>query len=77
MIHLPVSEERSVALPRRYGSLVAAVGGALAALELLGLARRSYWAVAAPVAAVTLAGAGALLWLGRLLMTTPYESPDV
>ncbi|GBD22839.1 hypothetical protein HRbin29_00484 [bacterium HR29] len=76
MIHLPLPEERSVALARRYGTILAAAGGALALFQLVGLARRSYWAVAVPVAAVTLAGAGALVWIGRLLMTTPYEPAE-
>jgi phosphoribosylcarboxyaminoimidazole (NCAIR) mutase len=76
VIHLPLPEERSVALARRYGTILAAAGGALALFQLVGLARRSYWAVAVPVAAVTLAGAGALVWIGRLLMTTPYEPAE-
>lgn len=77
MIHLPLPEERSVVLARRYGAIVAAVGISLAVVQLVGLARRSYWTVALPVASLMLAGAGALVWLGRLLMTTPIESSEL
>lgn len=73
MIHLPLPEERSVALARRYGSILAAFGALLVGLQLVGLLRRSYWAVALPVAAITISGGATLVWLGRLLMTTPYE----
>lgn len=76
MIHLPLAEERSVALARRYGSILATFGALVVGLQLFGLLRRSYWAVALPVAAITLSGGAALLWLGRLLMTTPYESEE-
>jgi len=65
-----------VPLARRYGSLLTAAAAAFGLVYTIGLVRRSYWTLALPVGAVTLAGVGAALWIGRLLMTTPDEPGD-
>lgn len=77
MIHLPLPEEESMALARRYGAIIAAAGIGLAVFQLVGLLRRSYWTVALPVASLMFAGAASLVWLGRLLMTTPLDSSEL
>ena len=64
------------ALGRRYGSLLAAGAALAGAVFAVGLARRSYWAVALPVTvAVSTMVAGAIA-VGRLLATTPDEPAD-
>jgi hypothetical protein len=62
-----------VPLARRYGSLLTVAAASFGIVYAIGLLRRSYWTLALPVGAVTLAGVGATLWIGRLLMTTPDE----
>lgn len=68
--------ELDTRLARRYGSLIAASSAVAALLFLFALVRRSYWAVAVPVAFATLVGLTVTTILGRLLMTTPFEPPD-
>ncbi len=62
-----------VLLVRRYGLLLTVIGAVFGSVYAIGLLRRSYWTLALPVGAVTLAGVGVALWIGRLLMTTPDE----
>jgi hypothetical protein len=66
-------DEQSLALTRRYGAMITAGAAVAGLLYVLGLARRSYWALALPVSAATLGGVAGALWLGRMLMTTPEE----
>jgi len=68
-------ERSSTELARRYGTIITIASGVSAALFLLGIARRSYVALAVPVGALVLGGLGMAAWIGRLLMTTP-EPPE-
>ncbi|MGH7752126.1 MAG: hypothetical protein ACREN5_04865 [Gemmatimonadales bacterium] len=70
-------DEESVALTRRYGTVISAVSVMMGLLYLLGLARRSYWALALPVSIATIGALGASLLIGRTLMTTPDERGDL
>jgi urea transporter len=69
-------DEQSLELTRRYGTIMCAVSAVAGLLFVVGLLRRSYWAVALPVGFVTLGGLGAALAIGRLLMTTPDEPTE-
>ncbi|MCZ2109760.1 MAG: hypothetical protein LC118_09375 [Dehalococcoidia bacterium] len=68
--------ERDPEIARRYGQVMVLAAAAGAAVYLLALARRSYWAAALPAAMVTIGGLGAVGVLGRLLATTPDEPPS-
>jgi hypothetical protein len=68
--------ENDPALARRYGSLITVVAALVGLVYTIGLARRSYWALAAPLTVgVGLVVAGAIA-LGRLVGTTPDDPPD-
>ncbi|MGE5595162.1 MAG: hypothetical protein ACM3S1_03895 [Hyphomicrobiales bacterium] len=69
-------QRQSAAAARRYGAVMTVVSLVAAALFLVGLARRSYAALAIPVATVVLGGLAVAVWLGRLLMTTPEPPED-
>lgn len=66
----------SVALARRYGAILAVVSAVGSVLFLVGIARRSYAALALPLAAIVLGGFAVTGWIGRLLMTTPDLSDE-
>jgi hypothetical protein len=68
--------ENDPALARRYGSLLTVVAAILGIVYAVGLARRSYWMLVAPVTLVVAATLAAAIALGRLLATTPDEAPD-
>lgn len=72
----PHMNDLDTRLTRRYGSAITAASVIAACLFLFALARRSYWAVAVPVAIATAASLALTGALGRLLMTTPDEPPD-
>ena len=56
--------------------LIICAGSAIAAIILLfGIARRSYMALALPVAAGSLGALYIAFWIGRALVTTPIEPP--
>ncbi len=76
-IHLPLDERQNVRLVRRYGVALLLLGSALSLVEAVALWRRSYWAVAGPVAAAAGAVVGLLLWLGAVLATTPMPPEDL
>ena len=62
---------------RALGGLVclgSLLGGALL---LYGLALESYWALAIPVAAVTLFVLGLVFWVGWTIMTVPADAEGV
>ena len=69
-------DEQSVALTRRYGTIISAVSVLLGLIYLVGLLRRSYWALALPVTAATMGALYIAVWIGRALMTTPSEPTD-
>ncbi|MEX0781590.1 MAG: hypothetical protein WD557_03000 [Dehalococcoidia bacterium] len=69
-------DEQSVALTRRYGTIISAVSVGMGLIYLVALARRSYWALALPVTAATMGALCVSLWIGRMLMTTPEEPTD-
>jgi hypothetical protein len=69
-------DEQSVALTRRYGAIISAVSVIVGLVYLVGLLRRSYWALALPVTAATVGALYISLWIGRALMTTPSEQTD-
>lgn len=69
-------QQESTALARRYGTIITIVSVVSAVLFLLGVARRSYFALAVPVAVMVVGGLGVAAWLGRLLMTTPEPQEE-
>lgn len=64
------------AIVRRYGRMMMLGAGLASALYIIGLARRSYLALALPVTIVVGGGLAAAAMLGRVLSTTPDEPPD-
>ena len=69
-------DEQSIALTRRYGAIISAVSVVVGLIYMVGLLRRSYWALALPVTAATVGALYISLWIGRALMTTPSEPTD-
>ena len=51
------------------GSIVAAI------VFLLGVLRKSYWALAMPVIIGSMGALYVAFWIGRALITTPLEPP--
>lgn len=66
-------DDNSVALARRYGAIITVVSIVTGVLFVVGLARRSYAALALPLAAIVLGGLTVTGWIGRMLMTTPVR----
>jgi hypothetical protein len=69
-------DEHAIAQTRRSGIIIAIISTLLGVVYAIGVLRRSYWALAAPV---TLATAGALyiaLWIARALIATPAGPVD-
>ncbi|HEX6031998.1 MAG TPA: hypothetical protein VFY90_11255 [Tepidiformaceae bacterium] len=69
-------DEQAVALTRRYGAIISAVSVVVGLIYVVGLLRRSYWALALPVTAATMGALYISLWIGRALMTTPSEPTE-
>jgi len=69
-------DEQAVALTRRYGAVISAVSVVVGLIYVVGLLRRSYWALALPVTAATMGALYISLWIGRALMTTPSEPTE-
>lgn len=69
-------DDQSIALTRRYGAIISAISVVVGLVYLAGLLRKSYWALALPVTAATMAALCISLWVGRALMTTPDEPTD-
>ena len=51
------------------GSIIAAI------VFLLGVLRKSYWALAMPVIVGSMGALYVAFWIGRALITTPLEPP--
>ncbi len=58
---------------RAQGGLICIAVVVLGALFLVGLLQKSYWALALPVAAVTLFGLGLAFWVGWTIATVQVE----
>lgn len=58
---------------RTQGGIICGVVGLLALLFLVGLARESYWALAIPVAVLTLFVLGLAFWVGWTILTIRVE----
>lgn len=69
-------DEQAVALTRRYGAIISAASVVVGLIYVVGLLRRSYWALALPVTAATMGALYISLWIGRALMTTPSEPTE-
>jgi len=60
---------------RTYGLLICGASVGAAFVFLIGVLRKSYWAVAMPVTAGFLGALYVAFWIGRALLTTPVEPP--
>ena len=60
---------------RTYGLMICGASVATAFIFLIGVLRKSYWAVAMPVTAGFLGALYVAFWIGRALLTTPVEPP--
>ncbi len=58
-----------------YGLIICLVSAATAVTFLVGVVKRSYWAVAGPVTIGFLGALYVAFWIGRALITTPIEPP--
>ena len=58
-----------------YGMMICAATIMTAIVFLGGVLRRSYWAVALPVAGGFLGALYVAFWIGRALIATPIEPP--
>jgi hypothetical protein len=58
-----------------YGLMICAASIAAALVLLLGVMRRSYWALALPVTVGSLGALYISFWIGRALVSTPIEPP--
>ena len=70
-------DEEAVAQTRRYGMIISVAAAFLGLVYGVGVLRKSYWALALPVTAATAGSLYIALWIGRALMTTPSEPPEV
>ncbi len=69
-------DQRSMAQrSQTYGLIICGASVLTALLFLIGVLRKSYWALAAPVTAGFLGGLYVAFWIGRALVTTPVEPP--
>jgi len=67
---MPPADDRSRAL----GGVVCLAAVAAGALFLYGIAVKSYWALALPVAALVLFGLGLVAWIGWTILTVRVEA---
>lgn len=58
---------------RMFGALICALSAAGGLALVIGVLRKSYWALAAPVTLGTLGALYVIFWIGRALLTTPTE----
>ncbi|HEY8489358.1 MAG TPA: hypothetical protein VIO14_00035 [Dehalococcoidia bacterium] len=56
-----------------FGALICALSAAGGLALVIGVLRKSYWALAAPVTLGTLGALYVIFWIGRALLTTPTE----
>jgi uncharacterized membrane protein len=59
-----------------YGMVICAMSAFMALIFGIGILKRSYYAVALPVAGGTLGALYIAFWIGRALITTPIEPPS-
>ncbi len=58
-----------------YGVVICAASAIAGLVFLLGVLRKSYWALAMPVIVGFLGALYVAFWIGRALITTPLEPP--
>lgn len=58
-----------------YGIAICAVSAIAGIVFLIGVLRKSYWALAMPVIVGFLGALYVAFWIGRALVTTPLEPP--
>lgn len=58
-----------------YGMLICAMSAFMALIFGIGVMRKSYYAIALPVAGMFLGALYIAFWIGRALITTPIEPP--
>jgi uncharacterized membrane protein len=58
-----------------YGLIICGASAVAALVFLIGVLRKSYWALALPVMAGFLGALYVAFWIGRALVTTPLEPP--
>ena len=69
-------DQRSMAQrSQTYGLIICGASAITALVFVIGVLRKSYWALAAPVMAGFLGALYVAFWIGRALVTTPVEPP--
>lgn len=58
---------------RMFGALICALSALSGLALVVGVLRKSYWALAAPVTVGTLGALYVIFWIGRALLMTPTE----
>jgi len=58
-----------------YGLIICLTSAVTALVFLIGVLKRSYWAIAGPVTVGFLGALYVAFWIGRALITTPIEPP--
>jgi hypothetical protein len=58
-----------------YGLIICGASVFTALVFIIGVLRKSYWALAGPVMAGFLGALYVAFWIGRALVTTPVEPP--
>jgi hypothetical protein len=58
-----------------YGLIICGASAVAALVFLIGVLRKSYWALALPVMAGFMGALYVAFWIGRALVTTPLEPP--
>jgi urea transporter len=58
-----------------YGIVICAASAIAGLVFLIGVLRKSYWALAMPVVVGFLGALYVAFWIGRALITTPLEPP--
>ena len=66
-----MTQERS----RQIGRAIMAIAGLQLAFYLVGIARRSYLALALPIGLVVAAISGLVFWVGYTMATTDWDAP--
>jgi hypothetical protein len=69
-------DEHAIAQTRRSGIVIAVIATLFGVAYAVGVLRRSYWALAAPVTLVTAGALYIALWIARALIATPAEPVD-
>jgi len=64
-------DQDAIERTRLYGIVISLIAVLAGAIYIVGLLRRSYWALALPVTAATAGALYITLWIGRALIATP------